>query len=88
MVIGSICFRTEFSSLREGSKTSVDDYYSGPNGARRLMNELDVVLQHLLDNLERADSLKCAIALQLADGESVELNKTYRQKSKSRRERA
>jgi len=56
----------------------LDDYYAGAEGARRLMKELDRFLQHMLDNIEPADSLTCAIELEVEGGELVSLNKTYR----------
>lgn len=66
----------------------MDDYYAGPDGARRLLSELDVMLQHMLDTLEPVESLRCAIALELSDGQSIELNKTYRQSPRRRRQQA
>ena len=56
----------------------MDDYYAGPVGARRLMNELDHLLQHLLDHVEPAETLRCAIQLRVRGGERVSLNKIYR----------
>jgi len=56
----------------------LDDYYAGAEGARRVMNELDHLLQHLLDHVEPAETLRCAIQLRVRGGERVSLNKTYR----------
>jgi len=60
-----------------GRKGRLDDYYAGAEGARRLMNELDQLLQHLLDQVEPAETLKCAIQLRVKGGERFSLNKTY-----------
>ncbi len=57
----------------------MDDYYSGAEGARRLLEELDQFLQWLLDNVEPAESIDCSIALRLTSGERVDLVKTYSQ---------
>lgn len=61
----------------------MDDYYSGADGARRLIKELDVALQHMVESLDPAASLECDIALRLTGGESVKLNKTYRHRPKA-----
>ena len=42
------------------------------------MNELDHLLQHLLDHVEPAETLKCAIQLRVKSGERLSLNKVYR----------
>ena len=56
----------------------MDDYYEGAVGARRLMNELDHFLQHVLDSVEPAETLSCAILLRFKNGEQVALKKIYR----------
>ena len=56
----------------------MDDYYAGAEGARRVMNELDHLLQHLLDHVEPAETLTCAIQLRVKGGERVSLKKIYR----------
>lgn len=56
----------------------MDDYYSGADGARRFMSELDGFLQVLANNVEPTERLTCDIELQCKDGELVVLNKTYR----------
>jgi hypothetical protein len=56
----------------------VTDYYDGVDGARRLMNELDQLLQHLLDSVGQGETLDCSIKLTVESGESVALAKTYR----------
>lgn len=61
----------------------MDDYYSGADGARRLISELDVALQHMIESLDSTSSLECDIAVRLANGESVELNKTYRHRPRT-----
>jgi hypothetical protein len=48
----------------------MDGYYSGVGGARRLMNELDQFLQNMLDSMELAESLTCAIELTVTEAES------------------
>ena len=54
------------------------DYYDGVEGARRLMNELDQLLQHLLDSVGHGETLDCSIKLTVEGGQSVGLAKTYR----------
>jgi hypothetical protein len=56
----------------------LDDYYAGPEGARRLLRELDSFLQHLVDNVEPAEALSCALKLRVKGGELVSLKKIYR----------
>ena len=56
----------------------MDDYYAGAYGARRLMQELDSFLQHLVDNVEPAETLSCALKLRVKTGELVSLHKIYR----------
>jgi len=56
----------------------LDDYYAGADGARRLMRELDSFLQHLVDNIEPAETLSCALKLRVKSGELVSLRKIYR----------
>jgi hypothetical protein len=56
----------------------LDDYYSGADGARRFMSELDGFLQVLVNNVEPTEQLTCDIELQCKGGELVLLNKTYR----------
>jgi hypothetical protein len=56
----------------------MDDYYSGADGARRFMSELDGFLQVLVNNVEPTEQLTCEIELQCKGGELVLLNKTYR----------
>ena len=56
----------------------MDDYYAGAVGARRFMRELDSFLQHLVDNVEPAETLSCALKLRVKTGELVSLEKTYR----------
>ena len=63
----------------------MDDYYAGPEGARRLLGELDVLLQHMVDSLDPAESMTCDIALRLENGETVQLNKIYRHDAQRRR---
>ena len=50
----------------------MDDYYAGAEGARRVMNELDHLLQHLLDHVEPAETLRCAIQLRVRGTDQVE----------------
>ncbi len=64
----------------------MDDYYAGAEGARRVMKELDRFLQDMLDSVEPADSLTCAIELQVKGGELVSLNKTYRPRRRAQGE--
>lgn len=56
----------------------MDDYYAGAYGARRLMRELDSFLQHVVDNVEPAETLSCALKLRTKTGELVSLRKIYR----------
>ncbi|HET7420293.1 MAG TPA: hypothetical protein VFL27_07920 [Candidatus Dormibacteraeota bacterium] len=56
----------------------MDDYYAGAEGARRLLRELDNFLQHLVDNVEPAEALSCALKLRVKSGELVSLKKIYR----------
>lgn len=56
----------------------MDDYYAGAFGARRLMQELDSFLQHLIDNVEPAETLSCSLQLRVKSGEMVSLRKIYR----------
>ena len=56
----------------------MDDYYDGVEGARRLMKELDQLLQQMLDSIGQAEALDCSIRLTVAGGHSVDLAKTYR----------
>ena len=56
----------------------MDDYYSGADGARRFMSELDGFLQVLANNVEPTEQLTCDIELHCKGGELVVLNKTYR----------
>jgi hypothetical protein len=56
----------------------LDDYYAGAEGARRLMRELDSFLQHLVDNVEPAETLSCALRLRVKGGGLVSLKKIYR----------
>jgi hypothetical protein len=56
----------------------LDDYYAGAYGAKRLMQELDNFLQHLVDNVEPAETLSCALKLRVKTGELVSLRKIYR----------
>ena len=55
----------------------MDDYYTGIEGAHRLMNELDHFLQRMVTNIESVDALACAIDLKVTSGESVSIRKTY-----------
>ena len=61
-----------------GGRVVLDDYYAGAEGARRVMKELDHLLQHLLDHVEPAETLTCAIQLRVKGGERVSLKKIYR----------
>lgn len=56
----------------------MDDYYAGAYGARRLMQELDNFLQHVVDDVETAETLTCALRLRVKTGELVSLRKIYR----------
>lgn len=56
----------------------MDDYYAGAEGARRVMRELDSFLQHLVDNVEPAEALSCALRLRVKGGGLVSLKKIYR----------
>jgi elongation factor P--beta-lysine ligase len=56
----------------------LDDYYAGAYGARRLMRELDSLLQHVVDNVEPTETLSCALKLRTKTGELVSLRKIYR----------
>jgi len=42
------------------------------------MQELDSFLQHLVDNVEPAETLSCALKLRVKTGELVSLHKIYR----------
>ncbi len=59
----------------------MDDYYDGIEGARRLMKELDHLLQHVTDNVTHAEALKCSIELCIEGGGRVSLKKSYRSRS-------
>ena len=56
----------------------MDDYYAGAEGARRLLRELDSFLQHLVDNVEPAEVLTCAMKLRVKGGGVVSLRRIYR----------
>jgi len=58
----------------------LDDYYEGIEGARRLMKELDHLLQRVTDNVGHAEILTCSIELRIEGGERVSLEKSYRSK--------
>lgn len=55
----------------------MEDYYAGTDGGRRLMSELDHLLQQLVDNVEPAERLSCAINLDVKGGERLSLIKIY-----------
>jgi hypothetical protein len=57
---------------------SLDDYYAGVEGARRLIAEIDMSLRQTVESLEDAESLVCSIELRLSDGEVIPLRRTYR----------
>lgn len=61
----------------------MEDYYAGADGARRLMKQLDQLFQHIVDIVEPAESMHCAITIRLDSGEQVELDKTYHQTEQS-----
>jgi hypothetical protein len=63
----------------------LDDYYGGAAGARRLIRELDQLLQHVLDNLGDAESLDCSIELKVTGADPVRLEKTYRPAERAER---
>ena len=63
---------------RERKGSFLDDYYAGADGARRLMRELDSFLQHLVDDVEPAETLSCSLQLRVKSGELVSLEKVYR----------
>jgi hypothetical protein len=42
------------------------------------MRELDSFLQHVVDNVEPAETLSCALSLRTKTGELVSLRKVYR----------
>jgi len=56
----------------------LNDYYDGVEGARRLIKELDQLLQEMLDNVGHAETLNCSIKLTVSGGETIALDKTYR----------
>jgi hypothetical protein len=58
----------------------LEDYYDGIEGARRLMKELDHLLQRVADNVGHAEALNCSIELCIEGGERVSLEKSYRSK--------
>jgi hypothetical protein len=60
----------------------VDDYYKGIEGARRLMKELDHLLQGVTDNVDDAKMLNCSIELRIEGGERLSLEKSYRSTSR------
>jgi len=60
----------------------LNDYYDGVEGARRLIKELDQLLQDMLDSVDHAEALDCSIKLTVSGGESVDLAKTYRPHSR------
>ena len=41
----------------------MNDYYDGVEGARRLIKELDQLLQEMLDSVDHAEALDCSIKL-------------------------
>jgi hypothetical protein len=59
----------------------LDDYYHGIQGARRVLKELDHLLQSVADNVGQAEALNCSIELCIDGGERVSLEKSYRAKS-------
>jgi hypothetical protein len=62
----------------EGSTSTTDDSYSGLEGARRLINEVDAVLQRAVEHIDLAESSSCVIELRLTDGEVISLNRIHR----------
>jgi hypothetical protein len=56
----------------------LNDYYSGTDGARRLLTELDRFLQHLVDDVDATERLSCTIELEVEGAELVSLSKVYR----------
>lgn len=42
--------------------------------------ELDQFLQHMVENVEAAESLACSIELKLFGADPIPLNKTYRRR--------
>jgi hypothetical protein len=56
----------------------LDGYYDGIEGARRLMKELDHLLQHIVDSVGRAEALNCSIELRVEGGECASLERSYR----------
>lgn len=56
----------------------MDDYYQGIQGARRVLKELDHLLQRVADNVVDAETLNCSIELRIEGGERVSLKKSYR----------
>lgn len=59
----------------------MEDYYDGVQGARRLLNELDLFLQDVTQNVGRLETLVCSIELQVTGGSQVSLERTYRRAS-------
>jgi hypothetical protein len=57
---------------------ALDDYYQGIQGARRVLKELDHLLQRVADNMGHVEALNCSIELCLEGGERVSLEKSYR----------
>lgn len=55
----------------------MEDYYSGSDGAKRLIAELDHLLQRMINAVGDAEALHCSIELRLKGGESVSLERQY-----------
>jgi hypothetical protein len=56
----------------------LEGYYDGIEGARRLMKELDHLLQHVVNSVGRAEALNCSIELRVEGGECASLERSYR----------
>jgi hypothetical protein len=77
--LGVRCSRTRARGARGiREEGALDDYYAGADGARRLLNELDHILQRVLDNVESAEMLSCTIRLRVKGAKPASLKKTYR----------
>jgi hypothetical protein len=58
-------------------RKSLDDYYAGADGARRILTELDAFMQRVLDAVDETEALTCDIELELTTGEVFSLKKSY-----------
>lgn len=72
-----LVFRCEGGGLRR-EEGALDDYYSGADGASRLVTELDEFLQRAVELVDAAEALTCNIQLELTKGEVISLKKTYK----------